>query len=161
MNESHCSAQPSVQLSPCASPCRGAWHAGRGRKGTGGPGCPRDTQSHPSKASKRAELPACWALLCALTIQALPHCLSPQRPVLYWNRSFLLGSCHTSSITTWFSKLFSLISPALNFPVQLKANTDCVCQLVSNRQEKGKAESNNCSMLLCWINNTLKKSDIF
>lgn len=54
MNESHCSAQPSVQLSPCASPCKDAWHTGRGRKGTGDPGCPRDTQSHPSKASKRA-----------------------------------------------------------------------------------------------------------
>lgn len=150
----------SARGSPCASPSGGARHTGRARKGKAVHGCPKDTHRHLIKASKRA------GFSCLLGTALFTHHPSPtsfcssllsQRQVVYWEVD---PSCWVAA-TTWFSKLFSLISPALNFPVQLKANTDCVCQLVSNRQEKGKPESSNCSMLLCWINNTLKKTETF
>lgn len=168
MNEKHCSAQPSIQLSPWESMCqplRRFLASRETQEGKNSPRLPRGhwQSPHQSFQESRIFLPAghCSGHSPSKPYLILYQPFIPEASGLVGSRSFLLGSCHASSITTWFSKLFSLISPALNFPVQLKANTDHVSQLVSNRQEKGKPECSNCSMLLSWINNMLKKTVTF
>lgn len=165
MNGKHCSAQCSVQLSlweSMSQPLRRCLACKESQEGKSSPWLPQGHSQSPHQnfQETRIFLPAghCSVHLPSKPYLILQQPLIPEASGLLGSKSFLLGSCHASSITNWFSKLFSLTYPALNFPVQLKANTDRVCQLVSNRPEKEKPECTNCSMFLCWINNTLKKT---
>lgn len=152
-----------VSSSVCGSPCPSpSWHARRARKEKAAHGCPKDTHSHLIKASKRPGF-SCLLGIALFTYHPSPtsfcSSLLSQRQVVYWeaNPSCWVAAMPVQSLPD-FQSFFPLTYPALNFPVQLKANTDRVCQLVSNRPEKEKPECSNCSMFLCWINNTLKKT---
>lgn len=124
---------------------------------------PGHSQSpHQSFQESRSFLPAGH---CSVHSPSKPY-LIVQQPLLP-EASGLLGtdpSCWVAatpvqSLPDFQSFFPDFLSP--QFPCTAQSKHRLCCQLVSNRQEKGKAESNNCSMLLCWINNTLKKTVTF
>lgn len=88
MNEKQCSAQPSVQLSPWESMCQPLQslpgmqgHPGREKQSMA---APRILTVTSSKLPREQDFPACWALLCSLTIQALPHSAAAIYPRGKW-----------------------------------------------------------------------------
>lgn len=143
-------------------------HTGIAEEGKTQPSCAPGTRAvTPPKLPRENDFPVHWAQLCSLTIGDLPQqmhqtsfsrSLLSQRQVVYWevHPSCWVTATPAQSLPDFQS--FLLISPALNFPVSSKKTQAVFVSWFQTGRREENQKAINCTMLLCWIDNTKKKT---